>query len=334
MPRITVIMPVWNAAKTLERAVSGILGQEFEDWELVAVNDGSSDGSGALLDGLAEQDGRMRVLKASGHRGVVAAHGAGLKMATGELIARMDADDWSDPRRLLRQVEMLDSRPELGAVSCRVRLLDPLGDGMRRHVEWANSLTTPGQISAGRFIEAPMVHPSAVIRREWIDRVDGYRDMGWPEDYDLWLRLLDEGCRMAKVDEELFHWQDREHRLTRQHPDYASDAVWRMKAHFLARLPRVVERGVALCGAGPIGRRMTGLLQRNSIEVRAIFDVDPAKVGRQVKGVPVLGHEEFGKRERDAVLLSAVGVVGGRQRVRALAAEVGYVEGEDFWCVC
>lgn len=334
MPRITVIMPVWNAAPTLERAVNSVLAQEFKDWELVAVDDGSTDGSGPLLERLAGRDERVRVVGSPGHRGVVAAHERGLREASGDLIARMDADDWSDPRRLLRQLEMFDGLPDLGAVSCRVRLLDPLGEGMRRHVEWANTLTTPKQIAAGRFIEAPMVHPSSVIRREWIERIGGYRDMGWPEDYDLWLRLLDAGCRMAKVDEELFHWQDRAERLTRKHPDYASEAVWRMKAHFLARIPDVVEGGVALCGAGPIGRRMTGLLRAHAIEVRAIFDVDPAKIGRKVKGVPVLGPGEFGRTERDAVLLSAVGVAGGRERVRALAAGAGYEEGQDFWCIC
>lgn len=334
MPRVSVIMPVWNAAATLRRAVESIVGQEFRDWELIAVDDGSEDESAAVLGRLAEQDRRIRVHSLPGHRGVVAAHELGLAEASGGVIARMDADDWSDPLRFLRQLEMLDGDPTLGVVSCRVRLADPLGEGMQRYVSWANGLISSGEISCQRFIEAPVIHPSSMIRREWIEKVGGYRDAGWPEDYDLWLRLLEAGCPMAKVDEVLFEWQDGPGRLTRSHPDYAKDAVWRMKAHYLAGLPAVRERGVALCGGGPIGRRLTGLLQQEEVAVRAVFEVDPAKIGRRVKGVEVLGSDDFGTRERDAVLLSAVGVGGGRDRVRALAAEADYREGEDFWCVC
>lgn len=334
MPRISVILPVFNAAATLPRALASIRAQTVRDWEIIAVDDGSDDESRGILEHFAGGEARMKVVALDTHRGVVAAHEAGLRAACGEVVARMDADDWSAPRRFERQLAMLDAAPSLGAVSCRVRLLDALGDGMRRYVDWANSLLSPEDIAAQRFVEAPVIHPSAMIRRDWIERIGGYRDAGWPEDYDLWLRLLEAGCRMAKVDETLFHWQDGPARLTRRHPDYAEDAVWRMKAHHLARLPQAREHGAALCGAGPIGRRLAGFLQAEGVGVRAIFDVDPRKIGRRVKGVEVLGHGEFGRRAREAMLISCVGVPGGRERVRDLARGAGYREGGDFWCAC
>ncbi len=334
MPRISVILPVFNAAATLPRALASIRDQTVRDWEMIAIDDGSEDDSREILERFAEDESRLKVRCLARHRGVVAAHEAGLREAGGELIARMDSDDWSAPRRFERQLAMLDADPALGVVSCRVRLLDALGEGMRRYVDWANGLLAPEAIAAQRFIESPVIHPSAMIRREWIERIGGYRNAGWPEDYDLWLRLLEAGCRMAKVDDILFHWQDGPARLTRRHPDYAEGAVWRMKARHLSRIPQLGERGAVLCGAGPIGRRLTGFLQAEGVGVRAIFDVDPRKIGRRVKGVEVFGPDEFGRKERDAVLLSAVGVPGGRERVRELARSAGYREGEDFWCVC
>jgi len=334
MARISVILPVFNAAATLPRALASIRDQTVRDWEMIAIDDGSEDGSRRILEQFATGEPRLKVLGLDGHRGVVAAHEAGLREAGGEVVARMDADDWSAPRRFERQLALLDADPTLGVVSCRVRLLGAIGEGMRRYVDWVNGLLSPESTAAQRFIESPVIHPSAMIRREWIDRIGGYRDAGWPEDYDLWLRLLGVGCRMAKIDEVLFHWQDGPARLTRRHPDYAEAAVWRMKAHHLARIPQLRERGAALCGAGPIGRRLVGLLQAEGVEIRAVFDVDPRKIGRRVKGVEVLGHGEFGRRERDAVLISAVGVPGGRERVRELARDAGYREGEDFWCAC
>jgi len=334
MPRISVILPVFNAAATLPRALESIRAQTLADWELLAIDDGSRDESRQILDTHAAADPRIKVLGWPRNQGVVAAHRAGLAEAAGEFVARMDADDWSHPQRFERQLAMFGARPALGVVSCRVRLLDPLGAGMQRYVDWANGLLDPEAIAARRFIESPVIHPSAIIRREWLEKIGGYRASGWPEDYDLWLRLLEAGCPMAKSPKTLYHWQDGPERLTRRHPDYAEPEVWRMKAHYLARLPGIRERGATLCGAGPIGRRLVGLLQAENLPVHAIFDVDPAKIGRRVKGVSVLGPAEFGHAHRSAILISAVGVPGGRTRVRHLAQSAGYREGRDFWCVC
>ena len=107
-----------------------------------------------------------------------------------------------------------------------------------------------------------------------------------------------------------------------------------MKAHHLARLPDVPERGVAICGAGPIGKRLGRLLTAEGVTLRGFFEVNPRRIGERIGGVPVAGPDEFGSRWREAILLSAVGIEGGRDRVRRLAEGEGYQEGEDFWCCC
>jgi hypothetical protein len=205
---------------------------------------------------------------------------------------------------------------------------------MQRYVDWVNGLHTPEDVLRERFVECPLVQPSLMLRREALVAAGGYRETDWAEDHDLFLRMLEKGLRFGKVDDLVLDWRDSATRLTRTHPAYTEEQVWKMKAHYLARLPEVQEQGVAICGAGPIGKRLAKLLREKGALVHGFFEVNPRRIGAQIGGVPVAGPEEFGTRWREAVLLSAVGVEGGRERVRALAVGAGYLEGAGFWCCC
>jgi GT2 family glycosyltransferase len=333
-PRISIVMPYRNAAATLPEALAGVLAQSFQDWELLAVDDHSTDGSAALVAEWAARDRRVRPLSNAEAPGVVGASNTATRAAAAEWLARMDADDISEPERLAAQWAMAEERPELDVIGCGVAILSPLGDGMVRHVDWVNSLTEPEEIARARFIENPLVHPSALMRKSSVEAAGGYREVPWAEDHDLFLRMLEAGARFGKVGAVLMRWRDSAARLTRSDPRYGDAARQRMRAHHLERLPELLERGVAIAGAGPIGKTLALGLRAEGIEVRGFFDVHPRRIGETIHGAEVAGLEDFGRRWRDAVLLSAVGVPGGREEVAGLAEKAGYVEGRDFWCVC
>ncbi|NNC87983.1 MAG: glycosyltransferase [Akkermansiaceae bacterium] len=332
--RVSVILPVRNAEETLRAALASVLGQEGADFDLWVVVNGSSDRSRDIAEAVAGEDRRVRVIESAPGDGVAGAMQAGVESSRGEIVARMDADDLAHRDRLARQVAMLDADPGLGVVSCGVELLDARGEGMARYVEWVNSLRTPEKVARARFIECPVIQPSLVMRRAVLAECGGYRVTEWAEDHDLFLRLLERGVRFGKVPERLLQWRDHPGRLTRSHPAYHEDQVWRMKAHYLVRLPAVRERGVAICGAGPIGKRLARLLQAGGVRVHGFFEVNPRRIGERIHDAEVAGPESFGRRWREAVLLGAVGVAGGRERVRDLAGAAGYREGDDFWSVC
>ena len=171
MPRVSVVLPVFNAAATVARAVESIRAQTWRDWELVAVDDGSTDGTKEILDRWARDDARARVVTQD-HAGVATAANTGLAAARGELIARMDADDVAHPERLARQVALLDADATLGVASS---LVEFGGDraaraGYALHVDWLNSLVTPEEIALNRFVEAPVANPSVLFRRELVER--------------------------------------------------------------------------------------------------------------------------------------------------------------------
>jgi len=333
-PEVSVVLPVRDAERTVGSAIESCLRQKFTSFELLLVLNGSSDRSGELVREAARRDSRVGILESSDAGGVTEAMRIGVEAARCPVIARMDADDVSHPERFGKQLAMLGEDASLGAVSCGVRLMAAQGEGMRRYVAWVNSLRTPEDVARERFVECPVIQPTVMMRREALTLAGGYHATNWAEDHDLWLRMLERGVRFGKVDDVLLDWRDGPERLTRSHAMYGEDQVWRMKAHHLARLDPVRERGVAICGAGPIGKRLRRLLTDEGVAVRGFFEVHPRRIGGTIGGVPVAGPDVFGTHWRDAVLLSAVGIGGGRDRVRELARSAGYLEGRDFWCCC
>lgn len=334
MPRISIVMPFRNAAATLPEALASVQAQTFTDWELLAVDDRSSDDSAALVAAFAAGDERVHLLENQSSRGVVGASETAGRAAKADWLARMDSDDVSHPERLERQWKLAESRPELDVIGCGVEILTPLGDGMARHVDWVNSLRDSREIANARFIENPLVHPSALMRKAAVQAAGGYREVPWAEDHDLWLRLLEAGAAFGKVPETLMGWRDSPGRLTRSDARYGDVFRNKMRAHFLARMPAVKERGVVVAGAGPIGKAIAQELLLRGIEVKGFHEVHPRRIGEKIHGAEVAGLDEFGKRWREAVMLSAVGVPGAREDISRMAAEAGYVAGEDFWALC
>jgi glycosyltransferase involved in cell wall biosynthesis len=330
MPLVSVVLPFRNAETTLPEAVHSILRQDFRDLELIAVDDGSSDGSAASLAGIT--DPRFRLVRNRFGKGVVGASATGLGLAGGEWFARMDADDIAMPRRIAAQLDAADENA--GVVTCGVEAIACQGDGMRRYVAWANSLADHDAMSRSRFIECPVINPTAMIRRDWMDRVGGYHDTPWAEDHDLFLRLLAAGCRFARSPEILLQWRDSPQRLTRRDPRYGTEARSRMRAHHLRDLTGVAAHGVVIAGAGPIGKRLALDLQAEGIAVKGFFDVSPARVGQTIHGAEVAAAGQMETRWRASVMLGAVGLEGARSIVREMAIAAGRREGEDFWAVC
>jgi cellulose synthase/poly-beta-1,6-N-acetylglucosamine synthase-like glycosyltransferase len=337
-PRISVLLPVRDAADTVAEAVESVLGQTLDALELVVVDDGSRDGTAEILRGLARTDPRV-VLVETPPRGLVPALRAAAARARAPFLARMDADDRSHPRRLARQLAWLERRPELGAVGCLVRTIsDPrcTADGWERYERWLNGRRTAAEIRRDLFVESPLAHPSVTLRREAYEGVGGYRAFDGPEDYDLWLRLAAAGWDLAKVPAVLLDWRDRPDRLTRRDPRYRLEAFLRLKAQHLSRGPLAglePRRPVWIWGAGRLGRQLCRELEREGAggRVAAFVDIDPRKIGGERRGRPVLPRVALRER-RDVAVLAAVPVVGARALIRRQLTGMGFCEGVDYWC--
>lgn len=325
-PRVSVLLPVRNGNAWLIEAVSSILGQTLGKLELIVIDDG---GNEAILPGLP-RDPRIRLIGNRG-RGIVAALNSGAAVARAELLARMDADDIALPERLERQIDLLEREPELGIVGARVAIFTEAGapaGGYRTYQDWINSLNTADAIAREIFVESPIPHPTAIIRRSLFERLGGYHDTPWAEDYDLWLRAHATDVAMAKPDGILLRWRDHDGRLSRTDRRYTRAGFTRAKAHYLART-RLRRRAAVIWGAAPTGAALHDALIAEGVRVTGFIDIDPRKIGGRKRGKPVWSPTAVAELDGE-LILGAVGARGARASIRSALAGLGKREGTDF----
>lgn len=204
MPRVSVLLPVYNGAAYLKESIDSILNQSYRDFELIVLNDGSIDDSRKIVQ--SYRDTRIRYVEHP-NVGLPATLNRGLELAQGEIIVRQDQDDISLPARIARQVERLDLDPKLGLVGCWATIVNMAGrpDGrMHRHPQGYGAL----QIEV--LFDSPFVHSAVAMRREVLEGLGGYctdRSRQPPEDYELWSRLLRE-YRAENVPEPLLLYRE------------------------------------------------------------------------------------------------------------------------------
>lgn len=331
-PTVSILMPVRNEQRFLTTALRSLTAQTLKDWELVVVDDGSMDDTPCILAAAAKCDRRIRILH-SGGQGLVPALNIGLANCHAPLVARMDGDDVAHPDRLAEQAAFLSTHNQVGLVACSYRHFprQQVGKGMLGYEQWQNQLVSHESILADLFVESPFVHPSVMFRRQAVESVGGYRDMGWAEDYDLWLRLAAAGTRFARLPRTLFFWRERPDRTTRVSGAYTPDAFRRCKVHHLKNGFLRREHKVILAGAGKEGRAWYRLLREAGIQVSCWVDIDPRKVGRILHDAPVLATNQV---KADGIkMLMTVGVRGARSVVRRWASQAGFREGDTAICV-
>lgn len=326
-PRISVVLPVYNGALTLGDAIASIQAQECSDWELLVVDDGSTDDSGYIAERMAASDERIRVLRRP-HRGLVPALVDGCGGARGEFIARMDADDISHPERFTRQLAWFEVHPQGGLCGTRVAVVgDRIRAGRRRYEQWLNSHTTHEAIDRAMFVECPVAHPAFMMRRTAYETLGGYRDFPGPEDYDLVLRFWHGGYALGNADQVLIEWRESPHRHSMNSAHYSEAAFRRLKRAWIRQAGIGAGRPCYQWGAGEVGKRW--LREWPAGTIKAVVDIRPGKVGQAIHGYHVILPEDL-PPPGACYFLVAVGTPGARAIIRSWCGERGYDECRDY----
>lgn len=193
---VSVILPVFNGEKFLRDAIDSILAQTYTNFELIIINDFSTDHTESII--LSYNDDRILYIKNEQNLGVANTLNKGIDLAKGQFIARMDADDISKPDRIEKQMAYLDSHPEVAVIDCIMEYIDENGQLLNRY---NNAITTPEDIKARLSSTNCIGHPSILVRRAIFDTYR-YRRIYY-EDYDLWLRVVNDGHIIHKLNEPL-----------------------------------------------------------------------------------------------------------------------------------
>ncbi|MBW2457792.1 MAG: glycosyltransferase family 2 protein [Deltaproteobacteria bacterium] len=330
-PRVSVLLPVYDGADTLELSLRSIARQTEPRFECVILDDGSTDRSLTIARDQAQRDDRFRVM-ARPHQGLVATLNAGIEACRAPVVARMDADDLMHRDRLAAQLAALDSFPELSAVGCHVRLFPraDLTDGLRAYERWLNHIDSPQRLERDAFVECPIAHPTLCIRQAVLAKL-GYRDQGWPEDYDLVLRLLASGHRLGVVPRRYLFWRDGPSRLSRTDEAYSDGAFTACRAHFLAQGMLANRDDYVLWGFGGTGKALRKALADHGKHPVAIVELHPGRIGQRIHGAPVIRPEGLSELPNIPVLASVAGQPA-REEIRAALAGMGRTELDDFVC--
>jgi glycosyltransferase involved in cell wall biosynthesis len=196
--RASVLIGAFNSAATLERAIDAVLAQTVRDIELIVVDDGSTDDSAAVARAAAARDGRVRLVEMEHNVGISRSLNAGIEAARAPVVAVQDADDFSQPRRLERQLAILEAFPDVAVVGCRMREVDERGVELEPRTSFA-----AGDVGDVLMRFNPIPNTSAAFRRDAVLEAGGYDPRyRYAMEYDLWLRLA-ERWRVLTLDEEL-----------------------------------------------------------------------------------------------------------------------------------
>lgn len=331
-PKISVILPFYNAGETLERAIMSILEQDIDDLELILINNNSKDQSIDIAEKWEKSEKRIKLIEEA-EQGVMYASNKGAKIAQGEYVSRMDADDWAFPDKLSKQADFLDNNPDYGAVAGLVKHVPHSENtkGFERYVEWSNSVQSYDEIYKRRFIESPVINPSAMWRRVVGEQYGLYRAGDFPEDYEMWLRWLDAGVKIMKLPEVVLKWYDSDGRLTRTNQIYSDAAFYKIKSEYLARWltqNNPFHPRVSIWGASRISRRRARLLEKYGIEFHSYIDT---KKSRQLDG-KVIYYEDL-PPAGELFVLTYIRQMNNRGKIMAFLEERGYVEGVDYLVV-
>ncbi|MEA2043057.1 MAG: glycosyltransferase family 2 protein [Bacteroidota bacterium] len=327
-PDISVILPYYNAEKTLERSIQSVLKQSHSNFELIAVNNNSTDKSELLVKKLAATDHRIKRFSEP-KQGVAHASRTGLKNAQGKYIARTDADDICKADRLEKQLDFLENNPKYGVVGSRVEYAGPSeNEGMISFINRTNKNITHEELSLNRFSELQLINPTLMFRKEIADRLGYYEQGDFPEDFELFLRWMENDIKFYKLPQPLLIWQDSETRLTRTDSRYSFDAFYKTKTPYIVNYLKKVNPHfpeVVIWGAGRRSRRRANLLKAFGIKIKFYIDI--------VKTKDYAVYYEKIKAPGDYFILSYVGKRGADEIITDYLEARNFIKGKDFLIV-
>ncbi|WP_020528553.1 glycosyltransferase family 2 protein [Flexithrix dorotheae] len=326
MAEISVILPFFNAEPTIAKAIESVLSQTFSDFKLILVDNASEDRSWEIARNFQEKDHRIQLLQEK-RKGVVFAFAKGFAAAQSPYIARMDSDDTAHPDRLLKQYHFLKKNPEVGLLATRVKYKGNQ-EGFQFFVDWSNAILEPKDIGLSRFIEFPIVNPSIMFPRKVAEDNGIYKEGDFPEDYEMFLRWMENGVKVAKLKEELMEWNDLETRLTRTDPRYSTESFFKIKSRYLFQYLKKVNPffpNVVIWGAGKKSRARLKFLEELGINVLYFIDLKADKTSTK-KCISFKHITSPGK----VFIISYVANRGAGDEIRNFLNSRNYVEGRDF----
>ena len=289
--KVSILMPFKNTAHFLEECVNSILEQSYDNWELIAVDDHSSDNSYKIVLDFQGRDPRIRVLTNQGD-GIISALRTAYSSAEGQFITRMDSDDIMVRHKLLSMVENLQKSGKGHVALGLVKYFSEEGisEGYSKYENWINQLTMNGANYTDIYKECVIPSPCWMVYKEDLDTCGSFEPNRYPEDYDLTFRFRKHHLKCIPCSDLLHMWRDYPSRTSRTSENYAQNSFLDLKVHYFLELDKSAERPLALWGAGEKGKTIAKLLLNNNVSFSWLCD-NPKKIGKKIYGLELYPYQ-------------------------------------------
>lgn len=330
-PLVSIIMATKDTAPYLPACLDSILNQTYPHWELIAVNDHSSDDSPQILDRYASKDPRIRVFHS--HRPkLIPTLQEGYKHVRGTLINRMDSDDRMPADKIETLVHEWQKYGKGTVIAGGTEhFVDEgeVGDGFLRYEKWLNEVARRSAHYEEIYKECVIPSHSWIAHKEDFDAVGSFNSEIYPEDYDLTFRFYQHGIKIAGIDKILHHWRDRSNRISRTWEEYKDNRYFQLKVDNFYAIDRDFDRPLVLWGAGRNGKDMAKLVLPKEEHIHWVCD-NTNKIGQDVYGVR-LEHFDCIQIIENPQIIIVVASPNGQIEIRNLLNKWGKKPVIDFW---
>ncbi len=301
---ISIVMPVRNALPYLTECLESIQTQTYTNWELIAVNDHSTDDSYQELKRFESNDKRIHIFNNTG-KGIIDALKLAYSKSTGNYITRMDADDIMPERKLELLRSKLIEHP--GTVSTgKIKYIgENLREGYQKYENWMNALIDRNSHYDEIYRECVIPSPAWMMDRELFESIDAFNPDTYPEDYDLTLRIYQAGIPITGATELVHIWRDYSERTSRNDPHYAFNAFEALKTDYFLKVDHDPDKILVLWGGGKKGKNIALLLQKHNVKFTWACN-NPKKIGQDIYGLKMYDIETIFKSQQDYQTIVAV----------------------------
>ncbi|MEZ4936463.1 MAG: glycosyltransferase family 2 protein [Crocinitomicaceae bacterium] len=332
-PKISIIMPFKNTSKYLVECIQSILDQTEKDWELIAVDDHSTDSSFEIMGQFATKDTRIQVYSNSG-KGIIAALQLAYSKSKGRLITRMDSDDVMPNQKLEILSTNLQQKGKGHLATGQVQYFPKInmGEGYQSYEDWLNDLTKEGRNFEDLYKECVIPSPCWMVFREDFERCGGFESDIYPEDYDLTFRFYQGGLKVIPSSELLHLWRDHELRTSRNHENYGYESFVELKVYHFLNLHYNPKSELILWGAGKMGKNIGELLIQSKIPFHWICD-NPLKIGKKIYKQEMLAWEVIEEIPNTQNIIS-IASPEAQLKIREVLKSKGLESMKDFFFFC
>ena len=328
-------MPVKNTEKYLMACLHSILNQTYEDWELIAVDDHSSDNSRAILEQVKDSDNknRIKVFRNKG-TGIIAALRTAYAQATGKYITRMDSDDIMTNSKLELLTRRLEQTGPAHIVTALVEYFNDkgtiVGEGYRKYAAWLNHLTSTESNYSEIYKECPIASPNWMVYRKDLEDADAFRPNVYPEDYDLCFRFREANLTITSINTVTHYWRDYPSRTSRTDENYRDNKFTHLKVKYFLQSDYDKTKQLVLWGAGPKGKSIAKELNSKGIQFVWITN-NTNKIGKDIYGTIVQSIELTLKTKASKQYIIAISQYGTQDGIKKQLEDSNQ---NDFYFFC